>query len=173
MVIAVENRLGYELKRAQQALRLALDRELRELVLTAPQYAALAMLEEESGLSNAELARRSFVTPQTMNVIVGTLEARGLVERDAHPNHGRILTTRLTQRGRSLVDAAHEAVLATEARMTDALTDAQQRQLSSFLRSCANSLSADPDPRRRSRNHRAGRPGGRRPAGRVSGGSTE
>jgi len=61
------NRIGYELKRAQHALRLGMDEELRGLGVTTPQYAAMSVLAEEPGLSNAQLARRSSVTPQTMN----------------------------------------------------------------------------------------------------------
>ena len=74
-------RVGYELKRVQHALRQAMDEALRETGVTTPQYAAMSVLAEEPGLSNARLARRSFVTPQTMNQILARLEASGLVER--------------------------------------------------------------------------------------------
>jgi DNA-binding MarR family transcriptional regulator len=75
-----------------------MDGTLKELNVTAPQYAALSVLAEEPGLSNAALARRSFVTPQTMNQIMVRLEAAGLVERRAHPEHGRVLQAYLTKR---------------------------------------------------------------------------
>jgi len=55
-------RLGYQLKRTQHALRLRMDEALHALGLTAPQYAVLSILEEAPRLSNADLARRSFVT---------------------------------------------------------------------------------------------------------------
>jgi DNA-binding MarR family transcriptional regulator len=99
--------LGYALKRAQQALRGHLDAELRTIGLTTPQYSVLAGLELSDGLSNAELARRAFVTPQTMQAIIVTLERSGLIKRSAHPAHGRVLTTVLTEEGRSALRAAH------------------------------------------------------------------
>ena len=71
--------VGYALKRAQQALRAHLDAELRTIGLTTPQYSALAGLERSESLSNAELARQAFVTPQTMQAIVVGLERDGLV----------------------------------------------------------------------------------------------
>jgi DNA-binding MarR family transcriptional regulator len=40
---------------------------LHEHNATVGQYALLTALDEEPGLSNADLARRAFVTPQTMN----------------------------------------------------------------------------------------------------------
>lgn len=113
--------LGYALKRAQQALRGHLDEELRTIGLTTPQYSVLAGLELSDGMSNAELARRAFVTPQTMQAIIVTLERDGLVKRTAHPVHGRVLTTELTQQGRSALLAAHEIVANAESRARDAV----------------------------------------------------
>ncbi|MBB3441107.1 MarR family transcriptional regulator [Sinorhizobium sp. B11] len=113
--------LGYALKRAQQALRGHLDNELRNIGLTTPQYSVLAGLEFNAGLSSAELARRAFVTAQTMQSIIATLERDGLVKRTAHPVHGRVLTTELTPDGRSALRAAHEIVAKAEALTRDAV----------------------------------------------------
>jgi DNA-binding MarR family transcriptional regulator len=138
----VEERVGYELKRAQHALRLAMDEALRGLGLTTPQYAGLAILEEEPGISSAELARRSFVTPQTMAAIVANLERHGLVGRSPHAVHGRILETRLTRRGRSLLVLAHERAREIEARMLAGVDRADRRELVRLLRRCAAALEA-------------------------------
>lgn len=136
----MEERVGYELKRAQHALRLAMDETLREIGLTTPQYAALAMLEEEGGISGAELARRAFVTPQTMNTIVANLETRQLVDRSAHPSHGRILETRLTEHGRSLLSQGHERVRAIERRTVAHLSERDRRALLRMLRAYGDAL---------------------------------
>ena len=138
----MEERLGYELKRAQQALRGTMDGVLGGLGLTAPQYAALAVLEAARGVSSAELARRSFVTPQTMQAIVAGLEARGLLAREARPGHGRVLAAELTGEGHALVARAHDAVRTVEERMASALAVEERRQLSELLRRCAEALEA-------------------------------
>jgi DNA-binding MarR family transcriptional regulator len=106
--------IGYALKRAQQALRGHLDTQLRDVGLTMPQYSVLAGLEFSAGMSNADLARRAFVTPQTMQAIIVTLEKAGLIERMAHPENGRIRQTELTPAGRSALKAAHEIVADAE-----------------------------------------------------------
>jgi DNA-binding MarR family transcriptional regulator len=85
--------IGFALKQAQQALRTRLDSGLREIGLTTPQYAVLAFLEVEAGASNAALARRAFVTPQTMQAILVALERSGFIARTPHPEHGRVQTT--------------------------------------------------------------------------------
>lgn len=99
--------LGYALKRAQQAMRSYMDRQLKEIGLTAPQYAVLASLEIEPGASNASLARRAFVSPQTMQVMLVKLEKAGLIERTPDADHGRIQRTVLTDNGRATLKKAH------------------------------------------------------------------
>jgi DNA-binding MarR family transcriptional regulator len=136
----VEERLGYELKRTQQALRAAMDAELSPMGLTTPQYAALTILEQEPGISSAELARRSFVSPQTMAGVVTNLERAGLAERRPHPSHGRVLETVLTPRAARLLTEAHRRVLAVEDRMVSGLPADVRGQLVEWLRQCTAAL---------------------------------
>lgn len=136
------NSVGYGLKRAQHALRLQVDGALKEVGLTTPQYAVLSVLEDSPGLSGAELARRSFVTPQTMNSIVAKLENSGFVVRSPHPQHGRVLQTYLTGRGRESVSGAHAVVGEVEERMLDSFGPDDRSRLAKMLRGCADSLEA-------------------------------
>lgn len=102
-----DTRFGYALKRAQQAMRTRMDRGLAPLGLNAPQYAVLAALETEPGLSNADLARGAFVTPQTMQSMLAKLGRAGLIERHPDETHGRIQRTELTPEGRAALARAH------------------------------------------------------------------
>jgi DNA-binding MarR family transcriptional regulator len=137
----VESRIGYQMKRAQHALRVEMDKALREVGMTTAQYAALSTLEASPGLSGAELARRSFVTPQTMNAILANLEAAGLVVRRPHPEHGRVLQAYLTKKmGEESVAGAHGLVEAVERRMLDRLSRDDRRRLLEALRGCADAL---------------------------------
>ena len=117
-----------------------MDEALRETGVTTPQYEAMSVLAEEPGLSNARLARRSFVTPQTMNEILGRLEAAGLVERRGQPEHGRMLQTFLTREGEGLLAGCDRSVDAVEERMVSGLTEADRRALLESLRACAGAL---------------------------------
>jgi DNA-binding MarR family transcriptional regulator len=135
------DRPGYLLKRAQAALHAAMAGALREHGATLAQYAVLTALDEEPGLSNADLARRAFVTPQTMNQVLHELEQRHWVIRHPHPGHGRILQTDLTPAGRSTLRACHQVVGTVEARMLAGLSPAHREQLSAALRTCIEALS--------------------------------
>ena len=128
------------MKRAQHALRLEMDGALREVGLTTPQYAALSVVEGEEGLSGALLARRCFVTPQTMNGILVNLEKAGLLERRAHPGHGRVLQAYLTKEGERMLLRAHALVGAIEGRMLGDLTEGERARLLAVLRGCADTL---------------------------------
>ncbi len=132
--------LGYLIKRAQAALRHAMDAALSPLGLSTPRYAALLALRNDPGVSNAELARRCFVAPQTMHRILAELESDGLVERRPHPSHGRILQLALTPRGVRAVDAAERRVDAIEARMLAGLSAAQVVSAAAVLERCAVAL---------------------------------
>ena len=139
----LDNRIGYELKGAQHSLRLRMDEALRGHGVTTPQYAAMSVLAEQPGLSNAQLARRSFLTPQTMNQILGKLEGLGFVERRGHPEHGRVLQAYLTRSGERLRDECDRTVAAVEKRMVSGLSEDEQRRLLEALCRCAEALRKD------------------------------
>ncbi len=137
---AMAKRFGYALKRAQHALRIVMDDELRPLALTTPQYAVLTALEAEPGMSNAKLARAAFVTPQTMHGLLTTLASAGLLARDPDPGHGRILRTQLTDRGRSVLAEAHRCVATVEDDMLASLGQAASVHITAALMRCADDL---------------------------------
>ena len=139
-------RFGYALKRAQHALRIAMDDALRPLALTTPQYSVLSALEAEPGMSNAGLARAAFVTPQTMHGLLTNLERSALIARDADPDHGRILRTQLTDRGLQLLTEAHERVVVIEASMMASIGEANSARMTTALTRCAEDLQAGTTP---------------------------
>ncbi|HEX4044730.1 MAG TPA: MarR family transcriptional regulator [Gammaproteobacteria bacterium] len=138
--INVTGSLGYKLKQTQHSLRLHMDEALSTLDLTTPQYAVLAQLELRPGISNASLARSSFITAQTMHGIVSNLEKRNLVKRKSDPQHGRILCTELTKQGIKVVQQAHKIISKVEATMTASITEDNKALLEKLLVACFNNL---------------------------------
>src|SRR5580658_1877599 len=138
-----DDRIGYLLKRVQFSLRSRMDKVLESKGLTTPQYAVLSFLEHEPGASSAELARRSFVTPQTMIRIVENLETLGLIRREPHPTHGRILMASLTREGDTVVAACHPEDNAVEKQMLHGLTKHERVELRGLLLRCIAALGED------------------------------
>ncbi len=62
-------------------MRQNMDRQLKDLGLSAPQCSVLASVEREPGVSNAKHARLAFVTPQTMQAMLVKPEQAGLIAR--------------------------------------------------------------------------------------------
>jgi DNA-binding MarR family transcriptional regulator len=118
-----------------------MDAVLRPLQLTVPQYSCLELLGQRPGLSNAGLARGTFVTRQSMNVVLQGLEARGLVTRPATAVRGRELPAVLTEAGREQLHAASTAVRSVEKKMCTGLSPERQQAvletLAGFVRNLA------------------------------------
>jgi DNA-binding MarR family transcriptional regulator len=135
-------RVGYLIKGAQHALRTRMDDRLREFDLTTGQFALMIALREVPGASNADLARRCFITPQSVSGLTVGLLGLGLIKRAASRTHGRIIEIRLTADGRARLLKA-EAVLTKEVeeRMLSGLDSSERRLLASFLRICIKNLS--------------------------------
>lgn len=113
----VREHVGYRLKQAHAALRGAMDQALREHDLTVPQYACLEILAAQPGMSNAELARATFVTRQSMNVVLRGLQEGGLLTRPHTAETGRARPATLTEEGLRRLRTAQDDVYAIEARM--------------------------------------------------------
>ena len=105
----------YLLHQASQALRSKLEHAFRPLGVTGIQYTILGLLDRHEGLSSAELSRRFYVTPQTMNQIVAGLTRRGLVTRTSSDANRRILEMGLTKEGRALLARCDRVAQAVEA----------------------------------------------------------
>lgn len=132
--------LLYVVKQLELAVRSHLDAIVAAAGITALQYTALTVLDHHDGLSLAQLARNSFVTPQSVADLVANLERNGLVRRDRNPRNRRELIVSLTPRGRTLLAAHAHAVQALEETMTSGLSPQQINAFRSSLDSCRIAL---------------------------------
>ncbi|MFB8088487.1 MarR family winged helix-turn-helix transcriptional regulator [Streptomyces sp. NPDC055992] len=138
--VDLDTSLGYLLKEASSALRTAMDEVLRPLGMSVTHYSCLELLAQRPGLSNSELARGAFVTRQSMNVLLQTLEREGYVTRPEEAPVGKALPARLTPRGRQSLKQASAAVRSVEVRMLAGMTEAEQAGALRILRSMTDSL---------------------------------
>jgi DNA-binding MarR family transcriptional regulator len=138
--IDLQTSLGYLLKEASSALRAEMEAVLRPLGMTVTHYSCLELLAQRPGLSNSELARGAFVTRQSMNVLLQTLERDGHVTRPAQASVGRVLPTQLTPLGRRSLKQASAAVRSVERRMLSGMSDAQQAAAFASLQSMVRAL---------------------------------
>lgn len=140
--IDLDTSLGYLLKEAASALRAAMEDVLRPLGMTITHYSCLELLSQRPGLSNSDLARGAFVTRQSMNVLLQSLERDGIVTRPDAAPVGKALPARLTAKGRRSLEEASAAVRSVERRMLGGMTEAEQTAALHALRSMVTSLTS-------------------------------
>ncbi|WP_319945329.1 MarR family winged helix-turn-helix transcriptional regulator [Nocardia macrotermitis] len=133
----------YLIKQLELAVRAVMDDALRPLGLTTLQYTALTVLERRGRLSSAQLARRAFLRPQTMHVMVRALEDRGLISRDRDPGNRRVLVASLTERGRELLDQVAPHIAEIESGLLAEMTTRRGTEFRAALRQGVSALTAE------------------------------
>jgi DNA-binding MarR family transcriptional regulator len=128
------------LKHVQSALRAAIEQALAPLGLTASQAALLSALAYDPGLSNAELARGSFMTPQSMVELLRGLEERELIVRHPDPSGGRAMQAELTARGAQQLSGVRRAMSEVEGRLLRELSPDERGNFREMLERCLSSL---------------------------------
>jgi DNA-binding MarR family transcriptional regulator len=109
----------------------------------------LVMVGAYQLLSSADLARLTFLTPQTINVIIRNLEERGAILRCPHAVHGRILNVELTRAGAQLLGQCRRRADQIEAHLAAGLKTAAEREVvRRWLSYIAMSLAAERAPYR-------------------------
>ena len=119
----------YTIGRLDRVVRSAIDRIVGEYGVSVTQYTVLSVVSHRTALSNAQLARRSYVAPQSMMEVLKALEENGFVTRRDDPNHGRIRQTRLTAKGKRLLRRCDARVTEVASAMTKGFT---KRETESF-----------------------------------------
>jgi DNA-binding MarR family transcriptional regulator len=132
--------LLYAVKQVELIVRSHLDDLLRESAVTALQYTALTVLARRDGLTSAELARNSFVTPQAMADLVTALERNGLIVRRRNPENRRQLLISLTPAGHALLARFDAPVTGLEMRMLEGFDEAERERFRDYLNRARSAL---------------------------------
>ena len=143
---ATRTRVAYLVWKLERRLRTRIDEAVRAHGVTTAEYVTLSVLRRHDGMSCAQLARWSFVTPQAMNLVVSALEKRGLVRRRPDPLHGRVLRTSVTRRGLEVLDRCDRSMDTVEAAMLRDVGGEEVEMLRGMLAACAHSLEAPSRP---------------------------
>lgn len=134
--------LGMLLKNVHMALTAAIEERLstQGIDITRPQALTLLVLAEHPGASNADLARLTSVSPQTMHQILLRLERDGLVTKKPHPYLGRVLTVDISKKGLDLVARGGAVAKEVLEGVTSDLSTAERDLLIRLLERCLASF---------------------------------
>ena len=123
---------GWTLVRAHHQMARLFTETLAGVGLTPTQFGAMVQLATEPGLSQAEIARRVLITPQSIGALLTSLERLGNVTRTTG-RPGRATTVTLTPAGRAALDRATVLVRDLNAPESLGLTAEEDATLNALL----------------------------------------
>lgn len=98
----MDESLGFIVYRTSQAFKKEFSRRLRTYGLTPEQWSTLNRLGEQDGLSQKDLAERTYKDSPTTARIIDKLENKGLLRRTGDPEDRRVFLIFLTESGKKL-----------------------------------------------------------------------
>jgi len=129
----IEKSIGFLLSKAYQRAWAIMREQIEPYDLTPPQFALLAFLWKQDGLTQVELSEKGQIDRTTIGGLIDRLEKVCLVERRPHPQDRRAYKIHLTQRGKEmeapLTDCANRSI----ARFTKELNEAEVCELRRML----------------------------------------
>jgi DNA-binding MarR family transcriptional regulator len=133
--------LAYLVGRLDHVLNQRLREALAPAGLSVPQYTALSVFRAHGSLSNAQLATRTMISPQSANEMVKQMEAKGWIARTPDPAHGRIIQISLTPAGEAVLGECDARVAQVERTMFPELDETGRAALLGQLRGAVRALS--------------------------------
>jgi DNA-binding MarR family transcriptional regulator len=133
--------LSFLVRHAWLSMRTVVAEALAEHGLSVAQFATLLKLDEEPGMTVADVARTMSSARQSANQLLAGLERSGLVERRPHPRDRRAQQTFLTVGGRERLHAAIPAVRAVEASLEQGFSAGEREVARAWLQRMAGAAS--------------------------------
>jgi DNA-binding MarR family transcriptional regulator len=129
----VRSELAQLINQAFYYTRRSFDEALRELGLTAAQAGVLRRICDNPGITGVEISRRMFTTPQAAQLVLATLENKGLIERKPDPASRRIVRWFISEEGRRVLDRAMPKMWGVEQELEGVLTTEECHRLRILL----------------------------------------
>jgi MarR family transcriptional regulator, lower aerobic nicotinate degradation pathway regulator len=130
----IEGTAGFLLAKAYQRFFACFRDGLEPFGITPPQFALLAFLWQQDGLSQTELADKTEVDRTTLSGMVDRLQKLELVERLRHPSDRRVWLVQLTAAGREMESQLVPIALQVRERLAANLEDDEYLQLCVLLK---------------------------------------
>lgn len=129
----IENSIGFLISKAYQRAWAILREQIDPYDLTPPQFALLAFLWKQDGLTQAELSEKGQIDRTTIGGLIDRLEKSGLVERCQHPQDRRAYKIHLTDNGRQLEEPLSNCAQRALQQFTAGLSETEVTELRRML----------------------------------------
>jgi MarR family transcriptional regulator, lower aerobic nicotinate degradation pathway regulator len=133
------NAPGHLVRRAHQVSIALFAQELAAFDVTAVQFAILQTLIDTPGADQITVAQAVALDAATSGSVIGRLEARGWLRREADVQDKRRKLLWLTPQGKQVARQMQQPAAAVQTKLLAALTEAEKKQLVQLLQKiCAD-----------------------------------
>ena len=124
---------GHQIRRAHQLSVALFMEETASYDVTPVQFAILNALMDDPGEDQITLAGRVAFDAATSGSVIGRLEAKGLIRREADPADRRRKLLWVTPEGQKIALQMKRSVSRVQSRLLEPLSDAERAQLGALL----------------------------------------
>ena len=124
---------GHQIRRAHQLSVALFMEETASYDVTPVQFAILNALMDDPGEDQITLAGRVAFDAATSGSVIGRLEAKGLIRREADPADRRRKLLWVTPEGQKIALLMKRSVSRVQSRLLEPLSDAERSQLGALL----------------------------------------
>lgn len=139
----LDQSLGFLVGQLSKAMTAQFNGALAAHGLTATQWAVLACLWHQDGLTQTELSRRAHIDTATLTEMLRRMSARGLVRRERDPNNNRFQRVYLANADSDLRDACAASATAINQRALAGFSPQERTRLITLLRKAIVNLEAN------------------------------
>ena len=118
-----------KLMRASESVTGRVGRKMSDAGLTISQFGVLEALLHKGAMCQRDVAAKILKSTGNITMVIDNLEKQGLVKRERSLEDRRYCTVLLTEKGRTVIEAAFAEVEAAIVKEMDALTDDEQELL--------------------------------------------
>ena len=140
LAMNLEQSLGFLLNRTAADMRSALETQLAQHDLTAPQWAVMARVSHTSGITMTELARQLGYDKPTTSGIINRLAARRIVDKQPSTTDQRATELYLSHDGAKLFAPLPAMAQQVNAKAIQGLSDGEVMLLKELLQKVRRNL---------------------------------
>ncbi|GIF42507.1 MarR family winged helix-turn-helix transcriptional regulator [Actinoplanes xinjiangensis] len=124
--------LLWELHQTARVAARHVDRAVEAAGISTPEFGVLACVNDEPGITRADIARQLHLRPQALTATVDKLQQRGLIDGTAS-GRGRPSRLTVTDAGRDALDGVWPAIVALNAPGNLGMTEQEALALATRL----------------------------------------
>jgi len=126
--------IGYNARRATLSIISSFIEKMTEFNIRPVDFSILSLIAHNPNITSRQLCRTLNIQPSNMVIFIKDFEAKGLIQRKAHPTDGRAVGVILSVKGKALMKKAEKMATQSEMNFVSKLTADEVKVLITLLK---------------------------------------